>query len=51
MTDGNRTTLNALINYTRSFANTHNIRLLVGSERISGESMNFEAFRKYFVPM
>ena len=49
MIDGNRTTLNALITYARTFSDVHNFKLLVGSEKISGEEMNFEAFRKYFV--
>ncbi len=41
-------TLNALLNYERSFNNVHDFRFLIGTERISGESMEFEAFRKYF---
>lgn len=49
MIDGNMTTINALLTFERSFSESHNFKLLVGSERISGESMNFEAFRKYFV--
>jgi TonB-linked SusC/RagA family outer membrane protein len=49
MEDANKTTLNALINYQRSFDNKHNFNILVGSERLSGEKMDFWAFRKYFV--
>jgi hypothetical protein len=49
MRDGSRTTLNALLTYETTISNSHNIKVLVGSERISGESMNFWAFRKYFV--
>jgi TonB-linked SusC/RagA family outer membrane protein len=49
MNDGTRTTLNGLINYEHSFNQKHDIKLLVGSEMIAGESMNFSAFRKYFV--
>lgn len=49
MIDGNMTTINALLTFERSFSESHNLKLLVGSERISGESMNFQAFRKYFV--
>lgn len=49
MEDANRTTINALVNYKRSFADKHNFNLLVGSERLSGDAMNFWAFRKYFV--
>ena len=49
MTDGHRTTLNGLINYEHSFAGNHNIKFLAGVERIEGESMNFWAFRRYYV--
>ena len=49
MVDGTRTTLNALLNYEHIFNNKHGFKFLVGSEMISGESMNFSAFRKYFV--
>ena len=49
MSDGRRTTINGLINYQKSFAENHKINVLVGSERLSGESMNFWAFRKHFV--
>ena len=48
-TDTQRITLNGLINYSRSIADLHNISLLVGSERISGESMNYGGFRRYFI--
>ncbi|HLN54389.1 MAG TPA: TonB-dependent receptor, partial [Bacteroidales bacterium] len=47
--DGDRTTLNALVTYDTKIGEDHNLKLLVGSERISGTSMNFQAFRKYFV--
>lgn len=47
--DGDRTTLNALATYDTKIGEDHNLKVLVGSERISGESMNFQAFRKYFV--
>ena len=49
MEDTNVLTLNALINYSTSINNTHNIKFLIGTERRSGEKMEFEAFRKYFV--
>ncbi len=48
MTDGSRSTLKALINYERSINDKHNIKLLFGTERTMGESMNFNAFRRYF---
>ena len=49
MGDSDKTILNALINYQRNFADKHNINILFGSERLSGEEMNFWAFRKHFV--
>lgn len=49
MGDSKRTTLNALLNYEHSFNEKHNISVLFGTERLSGEAMNFWAFRKYFV--
>ncbi len=48
MTDGNSSTLRALINYQHTFGEYHNIKLLLGTERISGESTNFNAYRRYF---
>src|SRR5215210_3285866 len=48
MTDGNSSTLRALINYQHSISNKHNIKVLLGTERISGASMNFNAFRRFF---
>ena len=48
MNDANRTTLNGLINYERIFDGKHEIKVLVGSERISGNAMDFWAFRRYF---
>ena len=48
MTDGSKTTLNGLINYERIIADKHNIKVLFGSERISEESMDLWAFRRYY---
>ena len=48
MTDGNSTTLRGLINYQKSINSSQNIKVLLGVERISGTSMNFNAFRRYF---
>ncbi|MGN6618378.1 MAG: SusC/RagA family TonB-linked outer membrane protein [Ilyomonas sp.] len=47
-TDGSSSTLRALINYQTSIKDKHNIKVLLGTERISGQSMNFNAFRRYF---
>jgi TonB-dependent starch-binding outer membrane protein SusC len=49
MTDAKRVTLNALMNYQTSINSKHNLKFLFGTERITGESMEFMAFRKYFV--
>jgi TonB-dependent starch-binding outer membrane protein SusC len=46
--DANRITMNAFANYNTTFLDAHNLNLMVGSERITGESMNFWAFRRYF---
>jgi len=49
MSEGLRTTLNALINYDRTFTGAHNIKLLAGVEGVESKSMNFWAFRRYYV--
>lgn len=48
MSDGHGLTLNALINYTKSFNSTHNLKAMVGIERGTGKGMNFSAYRTYF---
>jgi len=48
MSDDSKTTLNSLINYERIFANRHDVKVLLGLERISGESMDFWAYRRFF---
>ncbi|MEX2593937.1 MAG: TonB-dependent receptor [Anditalea sp.] len=48
MVDAGITTFNALINYERTFAEKHDVKVLFGTERISGDSMNFNAFRRHF---
>lgn len=47
--DGQRTTFNALVNYEKKFGTDHNLKFLAGTERISGNFMSFEAYRRYFV--
>lgn len=49
MKDGKRVVLNGLLNYERSFDDKHNFNILFGSERLSGDDMNFWAFRKHYV--
>lgn len=46
---GGRTTLNALVNYERRFAEKHKIKFLAGSENSQGISESFTASRKYYV--
>ena len=48
MTDGNSVTLRALINYHTSINDEHNFKVLLGTEKITGASANFNAFRRYF---
>lgn len=48
MNDATGTTLNVLINYARSIANKHNIKILVGSEIRSANWMGLSAFRRFF---
>lgn len=48
MSEANQTTLNALINYQRNFG-VHHVKLLQGIERITGDNMEFMAYRKHFV--
>jgi TonB-dependent starch-binding outer membrane protein SusC len=47
--DGNQLSLNILLNYERTIADKHNIKFLAGSEKITGQSMNFSAFRKFYI--
>jgi TonB-dependent starch-binding outer membrane protein SusC len=46
--DTERITVNALLNYNTSIKDGHNLNLLVGTERITGESMDFWAFQREF---
>lgn len=49
MEDGQRTTFNSMINYENSISDKHFIKFLAGWERIKGESMEFSAYRRYFL--
>jgi TonB-linked SusC/RagA family outer membrane protein len=49
MENGQRITLNVLLNYERKIADKHNIKVLVGSEKITGKSKTFSAYRRYYV--
>ncbi len=48
MSDEGKTTLNGLINYERIFDSRHNVKVLLGTERITGKSMDFWAYRRFF---
>ncbi|MDO1448575.1 TonB-dependent receptor [Rhodocytophaga aerolata] len=41
--------LNAMLNYETSVAEVHNIKLMVGSERRSGNRDLFSAYRRFFI--
>ena len=49
MNDGLNVTMNALVNYDFSLANSHNFRFLGGVEKITGNSMYISAYRRGFV--
>ena len=49
MADNQLTTLNALINYETTVSEKHNVKALFGVEHTTGDGMNFNAFRRYFV--
>lgn len=49
MNDGHQSTLRALVNYQHTFDEVHNFKAMLGTERMEGESMGFNAFRRYFV--
>jgi len=48
MSDAGKTTLNGLINYERTFNSRHDVKVLVGAERITGKAMDFWAYRRFF---
>lgn len=48
MLDGSSTTVKGLINYQHSIGERHNIKVLLGTERTSGDSSMFNAYRRYF---
>ena len=48
MTDGNQVSVNLLVKYKTSIGDKHNLNILVGSEKITSNSENFSAFRRYY---
>lgn len=49
MSDGQKITLNAFVTYEKTFAEKHNIKVMAGTERRSGKSDIFSAFRKNYI--
>jgi TonB-linked SusC/RagA family outer membrane protein len=47
--DGGSTLINGLINYQTTIADNHNLTLLVGVEKITGDTLSFTASRRNFV--
>lgn len=47
--NGNRTTLNGFINYNTSISESHNIKAMIGVERMVGDSLNFYAARRNYI--
>lgn len=48
MRDASTTTIKGLLNYATTFRKMHNIEMLIGAEQITGDAMNFSAFRRNF---
>jgi TonB-dependent starch-binding outer membrane protein SusC len=48
MGDATTTTIKGLLNYVTTIGEMHNIGVLVGAEQITGDAMNFSAFRRHF---
>lgn len=49
MSDRKQSTVNAMLNYETSIAKDHYLKILAGAEQITGESMSFSAYRRYFI--
>lgn len=49
MWDDQRTLLNGLLNYETRIASAHDVKFLVGVEKITGNGDNFNAYRKNFI--
>src|SRR5690606_5340852 len=44
-----RTTLNALLNYEKVFEERHHVNVLLGVEKMVGDTASFSAYRRYFI--
>ena len=49
MQDNQNILLNGLINYETKIAANHNVKILVGAEKITGKGDNFSAYRRNFI--
>lgn len=49
MQDGQKITINAYATYEKTFADIHNVKVMVGTERRSGMNDVFTAFRKNYI--
>ena len=49
ISDGQKININAYATYEKTLAGIHNIKVMVGTERRSGETNIFNAFRKNFI--
>jgi len=49
MEDEQQLMFNVRVKYERTIAEKHNVGILVGSERITGNDMNFWAYRRYYI--
>lgn len=49
MSDGHQLTLYGLGEYVKTFSEKHNFKLLAGIERITGENVNFQAYRRFYI--
>lgn len=49
MSDSKLITLNSVVNYEKAIRDKHFMKVMFGVEKITGDAMNFYAFRKHFV--
>src|SRR5690606_5870257 len=47
--ESQRILINGILNYQKNIKDKHNINILAGAEKITGDAMNFSAFRRGFV--
>ena len=49
MEDNQSTLLSGLLNYNKTFSQSHTVNAIIGAERILGHGDNFEAYRRYYI--